>query len=133
MISKRTGGYLAPQDELLCRGYEAFVDCAFADHRRPSVADMRPATFNPCPGGPGLRLSVRPDSWMPPPSGKFEFDSGLMVFQKGGGLWFLTAHLGEFEDIGRKVHTQPACIPMPSTAVVPWLKASLPQSHGGYK
>lgn len=100
VILKELAGYLAPQDELLCQGYEAFVDYAFAD-LSVSVADMKASD-----------LPIHVQEARPPvigetrihgchtPSGKFEFDSELIKsIPKEFGLDSLPTYREEFEDI----------------------------------
>lgn len=73
---------LAPQDELLCRGYEAAVDYMFQD-LSVSVDSLKASEFpvlvpEAAPPQVGLTLA----NGFPTPSGKFELESSLLA-QKG--------------------------------------------------
>ena len=100
VILKELAGYLAPQDELLCQGYEAFVDYAFAD-LSVSVADMKASDLpiHVQEARPPVIGETRIHGWHTP-SGKFEFDSELIKsIPKEFGLDSLPTYREEFEDI----------------------------------
>lgn len=100
VILQELAQHLVPEDELLCAGYEAFVDYCF-DDLSVNVADMKAS-----------ELPIRVPESKPPviggtrehgchtPSGKFEFDSELIKsIPAEYGLDSLPTYREEFDDI----------------------------------